>query len=236
MLVPAGPFLMGPERRAVHLDAFYVDRVPVTNEQFARFVAVTGYRPEDAGAAPLSPPRPRHPRQRHAGARLAQHPVVYVSWDDARRTPRGPASGSPPRPSGRRPRAAPTGASYPWGRAEPDRSTRANYGKAHGGTTPVGAFPDGASPYGVLDLAGNVWEWCEDYDDPSFYADGPSHNPRNTRLPRKKPLMVMRGGSWMYGARSLRTLSRTGFEAQLPLRRRRLPLREGPCVMTAPSG
>jgi serine/threonine-protein kinase len=90
---------------------------------------------------------------------------------------------------------------------------RANYGKNHGGTTPVGAFPEGASPYGALDMAGNVWEWCEDYDDPAFYADGPTYNPRNTRRPERKPLLVMRGGSWMYGPRSLVSFCRTGFEA-----------------------
>jgi serine/threonine-protein kinase len=75
----------------------------------------------------------------------------------------------------------------------------------------VGSFPEGVSPYGVLDLAGNVWEWCEDVDDPAFYTDGPSHNPKSTRKPERS-FYVMRGGSWMYGAQALRTTSRTSFE------------------------
>jgi serine/threonine-protein kinase len=80
----------------------------------------------------------------------------------------------------------------------------------------VGAFPDGASPYGILDLAGNVWEWCEDVLDEDFYLNGPTHNPR--RLPvaargAARTLHVMRGGSWMYDAGSLRTFARAGFEA-----------------------
>ena len=78
----------------------------------------------------------------------------------------------------------------------------------------MGSYPEGASPYGILDLAGNVWEWCEDHDAPSFYEDGPSHNPRNER-PGEKPLLVMRGGSYMYGPRSLRTYARTSFEAEV---------------------
>ncbi len=76
----------------------------------------------------------------------------------------------------------------------------------------MGTFPEGASPYGVLDLAGNVWEWCEDVDDPAFYTDGPPHNPRNVK-PRDKAHLVMRGGSWLYGPRALRTFFRTSYAA-----------------------
>jgi serine/threonine-protein kinase len=76
------------------------------------------------------------------------------------------------------------------------------------GTTPVDAHPDGASPYGLYDAAGNVLEWCDDYDDPDFYASGPSHDPQNTKPART---VVMRGGSWMFGPRALRTYARTGY-------------------------
>jgi serine/threonine-protein kinase len=103
------------------------------------------------------------------------------------------------------------GRKYPWGRTEPTASN-ANYAKARAGTVAVGSLPAGASPYGVLDKAGNVWEWCGDYDDPEFYLDGPASNPSNTRAGAKAHL-VMRGGSYMYGARALRTYSRTSFEA-----------------------
>ena len=96
--------------------------------------------------------------------------------------------------------------------AEPGPS-RANFGKGQAGTTPVGAFPEGASPFGIVDLAGNVWEWCDDFDDPSFYADGPSRNPRCPRRPGLDHV-VMRGGSWMFGARSLRTYSRTSYDEE----------------------
>ena len=56
-----------------------------------------------------------------------------------------------------------------------------------------------------------MWEWCEDVEDEDFYANGPSHNPKHTRkTPRSHH--VMRGGSWLYDARALRTYARTGFE------------------------
>lgn len=81
------------------------------------------------------------------------------------------------------------------------------------GTVPVGTSPEGISPYGAHDLAGNVWEWCEDVDDPSFYQDGPSFNPKNTRRSEgDRSFVVMRGGSWMFGTQALRTYSRTSFE------------------------
>jgi serine/threonine-protein kinase len=207
VLVPAGAFPMGPDRREVRLDAFYVDRLPVDNLQFWTFVTITGYRPEDHDAARFL----HHVRGKVPPA-LEHHPVTYVSWDDARAYASWAGKRLPTEAEWEKAARGTDGRKYPWGRAEPS-PVRANYGQHHGGTTPVGAFPDGASPYGVLDLAGNVWEWCEDYDDPSFYADGPTYNPKNTRRPEQKPLLVMRGGSWLYGPRSLRTFSRTGFEA-----------------------
>jgi serine/threonine-protein kinase len=207
VLVPAGAFAMGPDRRSVRLDGFYLDKVPVTNLAFWNFVSVTGYRPQGRDAERFL----QHLRGKLTPA-LEQHPVVYVSWDDARAYAAWAGKRLPTEAEWEKAARGTDGRKYPWGRAEPS-AARANYGKARDGTTPVGAYPEGASPFGVLDLAGNVWEWCEDYDDPSFYEAGPTYNPKNTRRSEKKPLLVMRGGSWMYGPRSLRTFARTGFEA-----------------------
>jgi serine/threonine-protein kinase len=209
ILVPAGPFQMGSERRQVHLDAFYMDRTPVTNLQFKVFLDVTGYKPQDPerflshfrfGKLP--------PGQEH-------HPVTYVSWDDARAYALWAGKRLPTEAEWEKAARGVDGRRYPWGRAEPGAS-RANYGNARNGLVPVGSFPEGASPYGILDLAGNVWEWCEDFDDPSFYSAGPAHNPKNTRR-GEKALLVMRGGSWMYGASSLRTYARRSLEAHYRL-------------------
>jgi serine/threonine-protein kinase len=207
ILIPAGAFPLGPDRRPVHLDAFYVDRTPVTNRAFATFVAVTGYTPADEHAGRFL----HHFRAGKAPAGLDEHPVVYVSWDDARAYAAWAGKRLPTEAEWEKAARGVDGRKYPWGRAEPG-PTRANYGKLRGGTTEVGTFPEGASPYGVLDLAGNVWEWCEDIDDPGFYADGPPRNPRNVK-PREKAHLVMRGGSWLYGPRALRTFFRTSYEA-----------------------
>src|SRR6185369_3416632 len=80
VLVPAGTFAMGPSRREVHLDAIYVDRVPVTNADFALFVEATGYKPTDAGAKRFL----AHWRNGKPQRGEDRHPVVFVSWFDAR--------------------------------------------------------------------------------------------------------------------------------------------------------
>jgi serine/threonine-protein kinase len=208
VLVPAGPFLMGPNRREVHLDAFYMDRTPVTNRQFARFLQVTGYRPAHAG---LEAGRFLAHWVRGAIPRgLEDHPVVNVSWNDACAYASWAGKRLPSEAEWEKAARGTDGRKYPWGKAEPG-PTRAHYGGRHRGTSPVGAYPEGASPYGILDMAGNVLEWCEDVDEPQFYMDGPSRNPRNTMRPAR-PIYVMRGGSWIFGAQSLRTYARTSFE------------------------
>ena len=74
----------------------------------------------------------------------------------------------------------------------------------------VTSHPRGASPYGIEGMAGNVFEWCEDVDDVAFYLHGPDRNPRNTIQPGAAP-HVIRGGSYRYDARSLRTYARASF-------------------------
>ncbi len=206
-LVPGSSFAMGPSRREVHLDAFYLDRTPVTNEQFKVFVDATGYRPEDEDAKRFL----SHWRDGTFSRGEDRHPVVYVSWLDARAYCTWLGSRLPTEAEWEKAARGTDGRKYPWGRAEPT-PTHANFGRRDGATAPVAAFPDGASPYGILDLAGNVWEWCEDVLDETFYESGPNHNPKNAERSDRSHY-VMRGGSWMYDAKSLRTFARIGFEA-----------------------
>ncbi len=211
-LVPAGTFQMGRLRRSVYLDAFYLDVTPVTNQEFLQFVEVTSYRPEDAGAERFL----HHLPGRKIPRGKEHHPVVFVSWTDASAYAAWAGKRLPTEAEWEKAARGTDGRKYPWGRTEPG-PRNAHYGQARGGTVPVGSLPDGASPYGILDLAGNVWEWCGEYDDPEFYADGPAQNPHNDRphaaADGKKPRLVMRGGSHVYDAHALRTYSRTSFEA-----------------------
>ncbi len=204
VLIPGGPFLMGRNKRSVHLDPFYIDRTPVTNRDFLTFLEVTGYRPTDPAAARFVP----HLIGKKLSKRDENHPVVYVSWYDARAYALWVGKRLPSEAEWEKAARGVDGRKYPWGRAEPSKK-RANYGNKDGSTVAVGTHPDGASPYGVLDLSGNVWEWCEDFDDPAFYEDGPPNNPKNEHPGER---LVMRGGSYMFGPHALRTTARTSFE------------------------
>lgn len=198
------------------LDAFYLDRLPVTNAQFNAFVTVTGYRPTGSQASRFL----SHWPAGHMPKAIAKHPVTNVSWHDAQTYASWTGKRLPTEAEWEKAARGTDGRNYPWGRESPIQTgpgAHANFGNkgVRGvGTTPVGQYPAGASPYGVLDMAGNVWEWCEDADDEAFYDDGPTHNPRNAPAPSSKiaHARVMRGGAWMYGPRSLRTFARVAYE------------------------
>jgi formylglycine-generating enzyme required for sulfatase activity len=214
-LIPAGPFQLGAHRRTVVLDRYYIARYPVTNRQFQAFVEATGYKPTDAEAHRFL----QHFRNGRCPPELLEHPVVFVSWTDARAYCRWAARRLPSEAEWEKAARGPDGNKYPWGREEPT-ADHANFGQARakhyplgtgaGGTSPVDAFPRSASPYGIEGMAGNVFEWCEDVDDPGFYLHGPERNPRNTIQPGSAPC-VIRGGSWRYDVRSLRTYARASF-------------------------
>ena len=205
LLVTGGSFQMGPQRRQVWLEPFYVARYPVTNRQFTVFLDTAGYRPEDDGQRFLA-----HWRRGSCPERLLDHPVVYVSWNDAQAYCAWAGRRLPTEAEWEKAARGTEGRKFPWGKAEPTPA-HANFGRAHKGTTRVGEHPGGASPCGAEELAGNVAEWCEDVDDPVFYLRGPERNPRTTVQPGQEP-QVVRGGSWMFDARSLRTFARNSFK------------------------
>jgi len=84
------------------------------------------------------------------------------------------------------------GRTYPWGNGKPTDKL-CNFNRNVGDTTSVGAYLDGASPYGCLDMAGNVWEWVADWYDANYYQSSPKRNPTG---PKKGTARVLRGGSW----------------------------------------
>ena len=199
--IPSGSFAMGDRRgdrdekpmHQVHLEAFYMDLQPVTQAQYLHFVRETGYREREW--EPL--------------ADAADHPVVGVSWEDAVAYSTWAQKRLPTEAEWEKAARGTDGRNFPWG--ETFESGRASVlGRGFSGTSPVGNLPAGASPYGGLDMAGNVWEWVADYYAPDYYAWSPPHNPMGPDNGRQR---VMRGGAWICHSRYLRCAKR---ERQAP--------------------
>jgi formylglycine-generating enzyme len=147
LYVPAGAFLFGPERRPVHLPAFWIDKYPVTNRQYEAFCRATSYR---------FPKYVKEGRFAHPDA-----PVVGVSVADAQKYARWVGKALPSEEQWEKASRGVDGRVFPWGDDAQADDSRACHGRdpGKGGTQPVAASGAGVSPYGVRDLAGNVWEW-----------------------------------------------------------------------------
>ena len=206
ILIPAGEFLMGSDpsidkdaldreqpQHTLYLPDYYMAKTPVTNAQYAAFVQATGHDP------------PRHWKGGKPPGGKEDHPVVCVSWHDAVAYCRwltevtGKPYFLPSEAEWEKGARGSDGRIYPWGNQwDAERCNSREGGK--GDTTPVGAYPGGASPYGLLDMAGNVWEWTR-----SVYKGYP-YNPNDGRegLVAEGP-RVLRGGSWFFiGERNAR--------------------------------
>jgi len=158
--IPAGEFTMGSDKakdsmayddempqHTVYLPEYQIARVPVTNAQYALFVKATKYQ------------IPQHWTNGKIPDGKAEHSVVYVSWKDTIAFCEWAGVQLPSEAEWEKAARGTDGRIWPWGNQPPDK-TRCNFNRNVGDTTPVGAYPLGASPYGVLDMAGNVWEWC----------------------------------------------------------------------------
>ena len=151
MLVPAGSFLFGDEQRTVSVPAFYIDKHPVTNRQYEAFCRATGYR------------FPKHWNRENF--KDPEAPVVGVSVNDALKYSRWVGKTLPSEEQWEKACRGVDGRRFPWG--EDDASdARACFGRdpVEGGTAPVATHEEGESPYGVGDMAGNVWEWTATTD------------------------------------------------------------------------
>ncbi|MFC1712224.1 SUMF1/EgtB/PvdO family nonheme iron enzyme [Candidatus Poribacteria bacterium] len=189
-LIPAGNFRMGSDDgeddekpvHTVYVDAFYMDKYPVTNTQYRRFVQATGHsEPRSLGGfRPWS-------NLKFSGD---DQPVVCVSWNDAQAYAQWAGKRLPTEAEWEKAaRGGLMDMKYPWGNEIKDEN--ANYGVNVKHTTPVSSYPP--NDYGLYDMAGNIWEWCADWYGENYYLDSPSLDPEG---PGSGVLRVLRGGSW----------------------------------------
>jgi formylglycine-generating enzyme required for sulfatase activity len=170
--IPAGTFLYGDGKKERELPEFWIDKTPVTNAEYARFIAATEHKP------------PQHWEGERPTEEIAAHPVTYVSWHDAVAYAEWAGKRLPTEKEWEKAARGTDGRTYPWGEEEPTPDL-CNFGMNEGGITPVGKYsPQGDSPYDCVDMAGNVWEWtASDYDDENKVLRGGSWGkyPSNVR-------------------------------------------------------
>jgi formylglycine-generating enzyme required for sulfatase activity len=215
MLVPAGDFTMGSkegvDEQPVHrvsLDAYYMDKYEVTVGQYAKFLEAKFLEATSPGV-----PKPETPPYWDVmNASLAQkRPVAHVNWTGADGYCRWAGKRLPTEAEWEKAARGTDGRMYPWGN-EPPTELLANFGKKdwsnHKVTVPAGLLKDGKSPYGIYDLAGNVYEWVSDWYDKDYYKNSPSKNPKG---PERGEDKVVRGGSWNSPLEHLRSTIRFGY-------------------------
>ncbi|MCP4212984.1 MAG: SUMF1/EgtB/PvdO family nonheme iron enzyme [Halieaceae bacterium] len=163
--IPAGDFLYGNGKKKINLGDYSLAKTPVTNAQYKVFIDATGHRQPGHWTGGVIPKGKEN------------HPVVEVSWEDAQAFCQWSGLRLPTEQEWEKGARGTDGRAYPWGNQDPNASL-CNFDRNIGDTTPVNRYSGGASPYGLLDMAGNVWDWCEDWYDSN------------------KKYRVLRGGSW----------------------------------------
>ncbi|MGA1874745.1 MAG: SUMF1/EgtB/PvdO family nonheme iron enzyme [bacterium] len=215
--IPGGIFWMGAQKRdkkqpnfdpdcyddeapvhQVEVSAFSISKYPVTVIQYQRFMDDGGYEEkqywQEGGFGEFQKPEKWEDQQQYPS-----RPVVGVSWYEAAAYARWAGGRLPTEAEWERAARGPGQdyRKYPWGNKEPDKET-ANY-KGIGHVSPVGVFPESCSPEGVIDLAGNMWEWCLDWFSEEYYhtcsEQGVVKDPPG---PEKGDGRVVRGGAYGY--------------------------------------
>ncbi len=207
--IPAGDFDMGSNKRmaderpihTVYLDEYYIDKTEVTNKMYQKCV--------DLGVC--SPPHAKYSflrNQYFGNEKYNNFPVIYIDWNQASTYCKWAGRRLPTEAEWEKAARGTDLRTYPWG--EDIDCSRANFSlddrECVGDTKPIGSYPSGASPYGALDMAGNVWEWVNDGYQLNYYAISPHENPIGPI--DVKDIVVIRGGSWYNYSAYIRTSNR----------------------------
>ena len=212
VFVLAGEFLMGSAesdkdvgdeekpQHTVSLDAFRIDQHEVTNAQYKQCV--------DAGKCTAPSDSSSNTRKSYYGnAQFDNYPVVYVSWQDAKNYCAWAGKRLPTEAEWEKAARGTDGRRYPWGDTF-DKSKLNSFENGNKDTTEVGKYPSGASPYGAYDMAGNVWEWTNDWYGENYYASSPKQNPQG---PSSGSMRAYRGGSTFNDFLFARAATRFGY-------------------------
>ena len=221
LYVPAGEFLMGSNdkpltddqspsyydhspQHSVTLDAFWIDQTEVTNKQYSLCVL------DNACILPLDLKSPMRSSY-YGDPQFENYPVVNVEWAMAKTYCEWAGRRLLTEAEWEKAARGVEGLIYPWGNDTPNENLL-NYNSAVRDTTEVGSYPEGKSLYGVLDMAGNVWEWVYDAYDEAYYQKSPSSNPLGPDVDESAAdyPRVLRGGSWYFKEGSGRSIFRFG--------------------------
>ncbi|MCX6580998.1 MAG: SUMF1/EgtB/PvdO family nonheme iron enzyme [Candidatus Aminicenantes bacterium] len=199
--IPPGKFMMGADEgyvdekplQEVDLDDYWIGKYEVTFAQYDRYCEATGKnKPGDEGWG------------------RENRPVINVSWGDAAAYCRwlsqktGLTFQLPTEAQWEKAGRGSRGFRYPWGN-DFDKNKCNSDASGLNKTVQVGSYPSGKSPYGCMDMAGNVWEWCADWYDKDYYKNSPGKNPPG---PLAGYYRVLRGGSWHFQSAYLRCAAR----------------------------
>jgi eukaryotic-like serine/threonine-protein kinase len=186
-------------QHTVYLDGFWIDRSEITNTMYEKCVVVGVCDPPYSTSS--------YSRTSYYGnSQYADYPVIQRDWNMANAYCDWAGRRLPSEAEWEKAARGTDGRLYPWGDQAP-ASNLLNYNLIVSDTTKVGSYPSGASPYGALDMAGNVWEWVNDWYDENYYANSPLENPHG---PSSGSFHGLRGGSWNDGSRLVRSVFRCG--------------------------
>ena len=221
--IPAGPFKMGAQKKnrgepnydphardyeapvhEVYLESYRIGRYPVTVYEYRWFVEAGGYADRRWwGGGGFE--KWQSPGGWEDQLRFPNRPVVNVSWFEAAAYCGWAGCRLPSEAEWERAARGTEGRRFPWGNEPQPDPSRLNYDRKVGHSTPVGVFPLGGTPDGIQDMAGNAWEWCQDWHDAEYYAKSPKSNPSG---PEKGDRRVVRGGSWDFPTENARAAIR----------------------------